>query len=50
VSSFRLDGGIADRVAHVLLADDGDADTGTDKYAGGKDRRPVTSREVPHQQ
>ena len=31
LSSFRLDGGMADRVAHAPLVADGDADARTDK-------------------
>jgi hypothetical protein len=41
---------MAEGVAHAPIADDGDADIGTDEDAGGKERRPMTSREVPHQQ
>jgi hypothetical protein len=37
-------------VAHAPLVADSDADTGTDKNAGGIKRRPVASREVQHRQ
>jgi hypothetical protein len=48
--AWGRDRGVAEGVAHAPLADDGDADIGTDKDAGGIERRPVTSREVQRPQ
>jgi hypothetical protein len=50
VSSFRLDGGMATRVAHAPLATDSDNDTLTDWNTGGTERRPLTVNEVQYRE
>ena len=41
---------MAEGVAHAPLVTDSDVDSGTDKDTGGTERRPMTPREVQHDQ